>query len=240
MKEIAIFHHVYQYGNWETIYTEQIIRLQQSGLFDAANYIFLGVNGNKPMPFNLKKTSKTVFNTNNNPPTEYITIKALYDYCSLKKDVGVLFIHAKGVTWTTTEQNKNNIIQTRAGGFTAQHIYDSSQTWRRYLEYFLVDKWQKCVDLLSTHDIVGTEWIQTADIENIVYEIPHYAGGMWWANSNYINKLDANFITNNYIIGRYATELWVGTKNPNYYNFNTFDRNLYLFPTNEREYEGLV
>lgn len=240
MKELAIFHHVYQAGDWEKIYTDQVVKLQNSGLFDAANYLFLGVNGDKELPFTLQKTNKTLFNLKNDPPTEYITIKALYDYCSLRKDVNVLFIHTKGVNWTSTEENKHNVIQTRAGGFTTEHIYNSTQTWRKYLEYFVIHKWRKCVELLETHDIVGTEWVQESDIENICYKIPHYAGGMWWANSNYIKTLDPNFITNNMIIGRYATELWIGTKQPNYYNFHTVDRNLYLFPVTESEYEGLA
>lgn len=240
MKELAIFHHVYQFGDWEKIYTDQVIKLQNSGLFDAANYRFLGINGNKDLPFTLDKTNKTVYNKNNDPPTEYHTIKALYDYCSLKENVSVLFIHAKGVNWTATEENKNNIIKTEAGNFTTKHIYDSTQSWRKYLEYFLINNWKRCAELLETYDIVGTEWVNDSTIENIVYNIPHYSGGMWWANSNYIKTLDANFITNNMIIGRYATELWVGTKNPNYYNFHTVDRNLYLFPVTESEYEGLA
>ena len=64
MKELAIFHHVYQFGDWEKIYTDQVIKLQNSGLFDAASYLFLGVNGDKDMPFTLKKTNKTLFNRN--------------------------------------------------------------------------------------------------------------------------------------------------------------------------------
>lgn len=240
MKKLAIFHHVYQSGDWEKIYTDQVVKLQNSGLFDAADYLFLGVNGNKELPFTLQKTNKTLFNLNNDPPTEFITIKALYDYCSLHKDANVLFIHTKGVNWTSTEKNKNNMIKTRDGEFTTEHIYNSTQSWRKYLEYFVIHKWRKCVELLETHDIVGTEWVQESDIENICYKIPHYSGGMWWANSNFIKTLDANFIIDNMIIGRYATELWIGTKDPKYYNFHTVNRNLYLYPVTESEYETLA
>ena len=240
MKKLAIFHHVYQSGDWEKIYTDQVVKLQNSGVFDAADYLFLGVNGNKELPFTLQKTNKTLFNLNNDPPTEFITIKALYDYCSLHKDANVLFIHTKGVNWTSTEKNKNNMIKTRDGEFTTEHIYNSTQSWRKYLEYFAIHKWKKCIELLETHDIVGTEWVLESYIENICYKIPHYSGGIWWANSDYIKTLDANFIIDNMIIGRYATELWIGTKDPKYYNFHTVDRNLYLYPVTESEYEALA
>ena len=46
MSEIAIFHHVYQFGDWERIYTDQLLALQNTGLFDAANYHYIGVNDN--------------------------------------------------------------------------------------------------------------------------------------------------------------------------------------------------
>lgn len=239
MNEIAIFHHVYQFGDWEKIYTDQLLTLQNSGLFDAANYHFIGVNGNHKMPYNLKKINKIFYN-NNNIETEYCTIKALYDYCCLKENTKVLFLHSKGVTWSYSEETANNIIKTNAGDFKTKDIYHNAQDWRKYLEHVLINGWKKCVSLLSTHDIVGTEWVENSDIQEIVYNIPHYSGGMWWATSNYIKSLNPNFITNNMIIGRYATELWIGTNNPKYHNFYTSNRNLYLYPIKSHEYEHLI
>lgn len=239
MSEIAIFHHVYQFGDWEEIYTDQLLTLQSSGLFDAASYYFIGVNGEHKMPYNLTKVNKVFYN-DKNTETEYCTIKALYDYCYLKENAKVLFLHTKGVTWSYSNENKNNIIKTYAGDFKKKEIYHNAQDWRKYLEHVLVEGWRTCTSLLDTYDIVGTEWVETAYIQEINYKIPHYAGGMWWATSDYIKLLNPNFITNNMIIGRYATELWVGTNNPNFYNFYTSNRNLYLFPIKSNEYENLI
>jgi len=238
MKELAIFHHVYQFGDWEKIYTEQVIALQQSGLFDAAAYKFIGINGNKPLPFNLDKTNKICQNKNGDQSTEYVTIKALYDYCCLK-DTCVLFLHTKGVSWSIPEE-QNNIINAGTGEIKVKQIYDATQAWRRYLEFFLIKNWRKCVDLLEDYDCVGTEWKNYSIIQDIKYDIPHYSGGMWWANSSYIKTLDANFIMSNYIIGRYATELWIGTKKPKIFNFYDSGRNLYLKPIEQIEYERCV
>jgi len=239
MSEIAIFHHVFQQGNWEQIYTDQLLTLQSSGLFDVANYHYVGVNGDTQMPYNLAKINRVFYN-NKNTETEYCTIKALYDYCCLKENVKVLFLHTKGVTWSYSSDTENNVIQTAVGEFKTKEIYENTQNWRKYLEHILIKKWRICVDLLNYNDAVGTEWVKDSYIQNIVYDIPHYAGGMWWSNSNYIKRLNPNFINNNMIIGRYATELWIGTNNPKFYNFYSSNRNLYLFPIHSNEYENLI
>lgn len=241
MKKLAIFHHVYQFGNWENIYLDQIKELEKSGLMDAANYLFLGVNGDKALPEISKKPNRVYYNKNNNPPTEYYTLKALYDYSNIQ-DCYCLFIHTKGVTWTATEENKNNLIHSSFGSYTTQQLYDAKQSWRKYLEYFLIGKWEKCIQLLLLYDTVGTEWVNWCHLGGESYDISCYAGGMWWANSEYVKKLDPNFIFNNMIMQRFACEYWISTKNPTHYSFHNFfteTRNLYFNPIQKNEYEDL-
>lgn len=239
MSKIAIFQHIYQYGDWVDIYTDQVKKLQESGLFDAADYMFLGVNGNQSLPFEFKKTNKVFFDSKNQNKSEYITLKALYDFSALNRDTRILYLHTKGVRWSVNPNNKDEKVITGEGHYTVKDIFESTQKWRKYLEYFLVHNWKKCNELLGAYDTVGAQWNINSNVENIVYDIPHYSGNMWWANSNYIRKLDPNFLAN-MLIGMYACELWIGTENPNYYNFHTINRNLYLFPPIESEYEGLI
>lgn len=242
MKNIAIFHHIYQHGNWKEIYLDQVAELEKSGLLQAANYLCLGVNGDEEIPATSRKENRIISNKNNNPKTEYYTLKGLYDYCNLRDSL-VLFIHTKGVTWTPTEENKNNCIDSSFGQYTIQHIYDAKQSWRKYLEYFLIGKWQQCVNLLSDYDTVGTEWVDWCYLGGESFDVSCYAGGMWWANSDYIKKLDPNFIFNNMIIERFACEYWISTKKPNYYSFHNFfteTRNLYFTPIRKNEYEDLT
>lgn len=227
-KKIAIFYHLYQVGEWAEIYTNQIIRLQVSGLYDAADYIFVNVNGNQEMPFHLAKVHNFHHNKSNDQSTEFYAIKALYDYSCIQ-DSHVLFLHGKGVTWTTMEkkQDPSNLI-----------LIENVKHWRNYLEHFNIDRWRDCINLLNDYDCVGTEWVGQSVFSHGTYNIPHYAGGIWWANSDYIKTLNPNFITNNLVIGRFATELWIGTNNPNYYNFWNSGGNLYYDPVEEHEYKN--
>jgi hypothetical protein len=227
-KKIAIFYHLYQVGEWAEIYTNQIIRLQVSGLYDAADYIFVNVNGNQEMPFHLAKVHNFHHNKSNDQSTEFYAIKALYDYSCIQ-DSHVLFLHGKGVTWTTMEkkQDPSNSV-----------LIENVKRWRNYLEYFNIDRWRDCINLLNDHDCVGTEWVGQSVFSHGTYNIPHYAGGIWWANSDYIKTLNPNFITNNLVIGRFATELWIGTNNPKHYNFWNSGRSLYYNALNEHEYKN--
>lgn len=220
MKKIGIFYHLYQFGDWRSIYIDQLNKIINSGLYDAADYIFVGVNGDEELP--LQPSKLRIYRNMGDRSTEYCTLKALYDY-SFIQDSHVLFLHAKGVTWTSDPD-----------------MSEKTKNWRNYLEYFLVGKWKECTNLLQNHDCVGTELHRRAFLgmgaERIEFDITFYSGGMWWANSDYIKNLNPNFITNNMIIGRYATEFWIGTNNPKLYNFWNSNKNLYYHTILPEEY----
>lgn len=234
MSHKAVFLHVYQHGDeWAKLYEEQIVKLQLSGLYDAADYIFVGVNGNQELPFNLTKVNKVYYNNESSTyqfdrTSELCTLKALYDYSNLIGDgAQILYLQGKGISWSTrTSQAEKN-------------IYYNIQLWRKYLEFFLIENWTKCNELLSEYDIVGAEWKDISifgERGEMQFPTPHFAGNMWWANSSYIKKLDVNFVLNNVILGRYASELWIGTKSPKHFNLFSSNRNLYYSPILREEY----
>jgi hypothetical protein len=227
MKKIGIFYHLYQFGDWQSIFLDQLNEIVSSGLYDAADYIFVGINGDEELPTQLPKLR--IYRNMGDRSTEYCTLKALYDYSCLQ-DSHVLFLHAKGVTWTREDRFSED------PGNPDLRI--NTNYWRKYLEYFCVNKWKECIDLLQEHDCVGTELHNRAHLGHgaIQVDIPFYSGGFWWANSDYIKSLNPSFITNNIIIGRFATELWIGTNNPKFYNFWNANRNLYCDSVLPEEY----
>jgi len=217
--KIAIFYHLYQTGNWEEVFTNQMIRLQQSGLYDAADYIHIGVSGSHQMPFNLNKVEENgTLKRNNDISSEIETLIDLAEFCKENPDYKVIFLHAKGVTWHNT-----------------QYEYPT-KCWREYLEYFVIDNWRICLEKCEMHDVVGTEFYHTAIQNDIVVEDkPHYAGNFWWANANYFASLDKNYLYDA-PHGRFNCEFWIGTKFPNAFNFMSRDKNWYEYPVNPNEY----
>jgi len=222
---IAIFYHIFQINHWEKLYTQQILSLQQSGVYDAANYIHIGINGSLPLPFDLMKVNKTNRNVHIDIG-EADTLRDLHNFCKEHTDYKVLYLNMLGVSFPENFQNKIS--------------------WTQYLTHFNVNNWQRCVQLLDNYDCVGTEW--TTKHPSLGTDIsPHYAGNFWWANSSYINRLDLNYLYGNKPYGfddwkgqrRHLSEFWIGTGSPNHYNFYSSNKNKYIELVNPSEYEHI-
>lgn len=226
MNKIAIFYHVYQLNNWLEISNDQMATIQNSGLFNAADYVHIGVNGSQPINLNLKKNHKIKYNSPEYFDGETETMLDLYDFCLTNKEYKVLFLHTKGVTLHNTEFEANVVF------------------WRKYMERFNIDNWKRCCELLNDYDCVGTEWETDMVLGGQSFVSPCYSGTFWWANAEYISKLDRNFLFLNSrdIPGsrRFQCEFWIGTGNPNYYNFYTSNKNKYYSAVLPEEYEQFI
>jgi hypothetical protein len=215
---IAIFYHLYQINDWKKLYQEQINSLIISGLYEKCDFIHIGINGDQELPFVLNKMRITY---NENKILEANTLNSLWDFCNENPDYKVLYIHSKGVT------HLNNV-----------HCEYTTNAWRIYLEYFVINKWEECAQDLNEYDCAGTEWkdyslLQDQNTQEYVKEPnSHYAGNFWWANASYIQKLDLDYIYNEKDErGRYRSEFWIGTKNPNYKSYHNSGKE-YLYDFN--------
>jgi len=199
--KIAIFYHVYQYEGWERLFYDQINSLIISGLYEACDFIHIGVNGDQELPINLPKF---VLHYNNDWSTEKDTLKSLHEFCFNNLDYKIMYFHTKGVATT--------------------YLYITK--WRYYLEYFIIHRWKDCIQALNEYDIAGTEYMPYSVLVNRdtgeydPEENPHYSGNFWWANSSYISQLDPNYLyleDKGWI--RFRSEFWIGTKQPKAFEF---------------------
>jgi hypothetical protein len=238
MKKIAIFYHVYQYGGWKNIFAEQINRLQRSGLLDAADYVHIGITG--PIPFSIKTNKNINVVRNRETTSEIPTLKALHKFCLENDDYNVLYFHATGVTWTNpNNQDEIQHYTAKSLPFSVRQINENKTCWRNYLEHFIIDNWKECNTILSMYDCVGTEWANRVILDNKFMYLPHYAGNFWWASSDYIKKLDLDFIEKDSKLKYWMCEFWIGSGNPKYYNFYYSGKNLYINPIEESQYKGV-
>lgn len=220
MDKLAIFLHIYQKNEWIDILQDQVHYIINSGLYDAVDYIHLGINGEYDIQHNLPKISSIKKNINLH--LEADTLCDLKDFCVANPTYKVLYLHLKGCSHTSNSP-----------------YYDNIRSWRKYMEYFVIENWKKCVELLDTHDTVGTEWWDTAYISQRWISAPHYSGNFWWANANYVSKLDKNFLFEESEWQRWLGEFWIGSASPNYYNFltlSTEERNNYVDKIEPFEY----
>lgn len=191
--KIAIFYHIAQMGLGAFVYQQQLHRLYTSGLIQEVDYIHFGVNGDKEL-FNVP--SKTIVKRNQNWKEETETLISLKEFCETNLDYKVLYFHTKGIS-------KGTLI---------------ANSWRLMMEYFVIDKWRECIDMLNEYDCIGsnlnyvgdTLWSDGSTTKPLKGTY-NFTGNFWWANAKHIQTLNNKFLFSDYRIDR---ELWIGS-NPN-------------------------
>ncbi len=175
MKPIAIFYHsLFQIENRVLpqaieIITDQMLRLNRSGLLKAASEVYAGINGGEESEFPADcvlpvKALKVYHGLQCR--NELRTLMLLQEVMVGRPDWLVLYFHSKGATRDISEANITN--------------------WRNCLMNNLVSNWRNCVDLLENgHDSVGCHWLtgQVDGTQNL------WGGNFWWATSEFLATL---------------------------------------------------
>jgi hypothetical protein len=162
------------------IFLDQYNYIKQSGLYDKLDYIFVTMLGNyKKLPCDYKV--KLIYYSENSNEWEFQHKKRIkYFSDNINDNIKILQIHTKGVL------NK-------------PHSYE----WRKYLEYFLIEQHQLCIDNLNNFKCVGVNQQYYINNENKYRN--HYSGNFWWSTSEHIKRLPQINISDD----RYSIEHWL-------------------------------
>jgi hypothetical protein len=203
--KIVIAYHAYLYGSgYMAMITEQFRLFIHSGLFNAADKVYIGIvdcpnkkpeNGiewvnhfwkfasSKEAEQLSSKVEIVVYPRNK----ELIdTLKWIRDYSKQNPDDYILFFHTKGIT----------------------HYTPATEDWRRYMEYFTIENWRDCIAKLDEgYDCCGVLWNKDTPIG----DFPHFSGAFYWAKASYINTLNHDYLDS---LWRFHMEFWIGS-NPN-------------------------
>jgi hypothetical protein len=162
------------------IFNDQLDYIKKTGLYDKLDYIFVTLLGKNVLLTHDYKI-KVIYYSENVSEWEFPNMQRIkYFADNISKKVKILQIHTKGVT------NKD-------------HAYE----WRKYLEYFLIEKNSICLHALDSYKCVGVNQQYYYDDENKYRN--HFSGNFWWANSDYIKTLPILQIVED----RYAVEHWL-------------------------------
>jgi len=205
MKKLVIAYHGYMFGDkYMTMMTDQFRRLMTTDLYKNASKVYIGIvdSPDKKPPWGIEWINKfwgfssskegshlaskvdIIVYPENNELRD--TLRWIRDYAKDNPDDYILFFHSKGVT----------------------RYNEATESWRAYMEYFTIEKWQECVRKLDEgYDCCGVIWIR----DTVYGDWPHFSGAFYWAKASYINTLDHNSIDTEW---RYGQEFWIGT-NPN-------------------------
>ena len=188
------------------ILLDQLQTIKSSGLYDNLDYIFitmLGTYTKIPNDFKIK----LIYYSQDTQEWEFPNYKRIKHFCdTIPYNVNILEIHTKGVL------KKNFALE-----------------WRKYLEYFLIEKHSLCLSLLANFKCVGVNQYFYFDAKNKYKN--HFSGNFWWARSDYIKTLPLVETTPD----RYSVEHWlIGNLEKNDYRYffslHQSDQDLYQTP----------
>lgn len=196
MRPIAIFHHTClnlgtpAHANF--ILKEQVDVMTEFGLLDAAQHVFVGVNGpaeDVAVVASMHHPKAVVFPNPKNewPGGEVPTLRALRDFCLGNPSLNVLYLHMKGLTHVP-----------------GSHGHGHNTSWRHNMTHVVVKNWKRCVELLDGgFESVGNWW-------NVAPNGSYWAGNFWWATSDFISTLPPIVTDGHHSGGRYEAEVWIG------------------------------
>lgn len=177
-KDIIIFHHSYLVNNWEDILLDQLNLLKKTELYNNAEQIYFGCYSDSIdnicefyktiNEFDEEKKCNIIIHPKNE--NEKSTLIYMQSVCKNLSEKKVLYFHLKGVT----SMNKNN-----------ENISKNINSWRKVMEYYVIENWKKCYELLDTNDVVGSLY----GVHQIIGGfMNYYSGNFWWSNAAHINK----------------------------------------------------
>jgi hypothetical protein len=177
-KDIIIFHHSYLANNWKEILLDQLNLLKETELYQNTEEIHFGcfsdifeniVEFCKIInEFDNEKISRIIIHPNNE--CEKSTLIHMQNVCKNLDQKKILYFHLKGVTSSV-----------RYGESSVKNIY----SWRKLMEFYVIENWRRCTELLNNNDTVGSLY---GTHQIIGGTMNYYSGNFWWSNSEHINK----------------------------------------------------
>lgn len=196
---IVIFIHCFAVNNWDELLQAQLERLKNSGLYEAAHQIELSLTD----PDDLYQSTVTHLLENYSKVELHHTTRNWHEATTLdrldkfaRSDISnskILYFHVKGVSNTYKIFGDVQPYSLKTDGI---------RCWTNLLEYFLIDKWNTCVDLLNTYETVG-----------VTNNGNWWWGNFWWTTSDYIKSI---MPFNDFYGGsRWQAEAWLHEAHPN-------------------------
>jgi hypothetical protein len=224
-----IYIHIAVMGNINDVLSNLLNRIDESGLYEYSNHIYLSINGDIKQLINLNRDKYVIVNDNKDATkAEFPTIELVWkNSIAYDDNTNILYLMTKGVS-------RNN-----------PYVTDQLNM----LAYFNINKWRDRINELKENDCTGVNLRGNPDDINFhpstwgYGKAPkHYSGNFWWTKSSHVKKL-FNPISwapdNNLLQWRMMCEMWICSLNDaKYYNAYTSTVDHYVSPYPKELYEN--
>lgn len=169
-------YHIGCIGNYKEVIKEQLTLLHKKSLYKTLKnlVIFLSKNEFQEEIKHFDPEKKFIFHYYPIKERENYTINHFRKY--ITKDIRkVFYFHTKGVS------RQESIFHTR----------------RKILNYYILEHYDLCLELLEKYDAIGCSLYQYPQI--------HFSGNFWWTKTSYLEslpeKINQNYLTPEMFIG---------------------------------------
>lgn len=185
---LKVFYFIATMGaRWRQIVDEQLATIERSGLYDAAEVIYVCQTSRSKIRLPAKYQARYFSKTNQ---FEFPALHMVKEFTAPGDTV--LYLHTKGASRT---------------GPRAQ----AGDRWREYLMWGCVERWREHVAALDSCDVSGVQLTTLNDeFATKCGARDVYAGNFWWATGDYLEKLAHPEITAN----RWGAEGWIMGASP--------------------------
>ena len=158
---VEIFYHMFCTEGCIERFVATYDKIKKYGLLDVCNNIHVVMVDKQHVYYatQLMNLEKVRPYFKDNGAGEMDSIDLIQEYSQTALESCILYLHGKGAT----RQDNQNV-----------------KAWVDYMEYFLVENYQNCLNELKTHDVVGVDYLPKP--------MKHFSGNFWWANSSYIKQ----------------------------------------------------
>lgn len=221
MENILGFIHIGNLGRGKEIFFDQIDLIKSSGLYSKTKRIYVGVAG-RGLDFCFIDPKITLLS--HDPVLrngECLLLKSMHKHCQTCEPAKIWYIHTKGAS----------VIDPK------NQLYHNQNAWRDYMQYFIIENHEDCIEALNEFDVCGVEYMK-------LYK--YFIGNFWWANSDYIKKIknpvSENLkkpMSNERFVNplRYLAEFdFIGKGDPKAKSFHTFGKLMYDYKIPKRSY----
>jgi hypothetical protein len=199
LPRIAVFYHCLFSGGTIPVDTEfacsicaeQMRAFNQSGLTDAAECFFVGINGDeedaKVARLFVPPKAKFIIH-GSGATTEIPTLSYLRQWLPGHEDWRVLYTHIKAISHPGL---------------------DLYRDWRRRCEIATVWKWRECMAAMDAGvDTCGAHWLTPEQYPGLIVGPPFYGGTFWWSSAKHLMTLPP--LPEATWANRYIAEKWIG------------------------------
>lgn len=206
MKKV-IFFHIATINHYQKIVDEIINLIIDSGLINDVDKINIGIVGNGFVDLPINNKINILYQDSNLELFEFKTLNLLKGFARENESYNILYIHTKGTNSDTKPIND----------------------WRKYMLYFLVEKYNECFKILENFDTCGVDLRKNPTL--------HYSGNFWWANSNHIKNLPEFKDMGVILSERHKAEFWICLFGKHYSmwdcGIDVYQRHLFEYPKNK-------